>query len=119
VARLIGTEVRPADQGLLVALPLPASPEAFAAPAAAPTPPGVTFRAPNLVGQLPSVIGSLFAGTNYATGGARNHDPNPPGIGLFPNGVPTETQIANYKSVHHPDANSLYLISSGGNDVAF
>jgi phospholipase/lecithinase/hemolysin len=79
----------------------------------------VAFGAPGLTGRIPPIFGSLFAGTNYATGGARNHDPNPPGGNLFPNAVPTETQIANYKSVHHPDGNSLYLINSGGNDVAF
>jgi phospholipase/lecithinase/hemolysin len=118
VARLIGTEVRPADEGLLVSLPLPAQ-QAFTAPAVASTPPGVALRGPNLIGEISSIIGSLLAGTNYATGGSRNHDTNPPNVGLFPNAVPTETQIANYKSVHRPDPNSLYLISSGGNDVAF
>ena len=112
VARLIGTEVRPADQGLaVIARPLANARETSAAP-------DVALRAPNLIGQFPPV-GSLFAGTNYATGGARNHDANPPGVNLFPNAVPTATQIANYESVHRPDGNSLYLISGGGNDVAF
>jgi phospholipase/lecithinase/hemolysin len=109
LARLIGTEARPADQGILVvARPLPIAAEATRAPE-------VASRAPGLIPP----IGPLFAGTNYATGGARNHDTNPAGVSLFPDAVPTETQIANYKSVHHPDGNSLYLISSGGNDVAF
>jgi phospholipase/lecithinase/hemolysin len=59
-----------------------------------------------------------FIGTNYATGGARNHDVNSPATGLFPNAVPTETQISDYLLQHAPDGQSLYLISSGGNDVA-
>jgi phospholipase/lecithinase/hemolysin len=58
-------------------------------------------------------------GTNYATGGARNHDANPPGIGLFPNAVPTETQITNYLGQNNADRNSLYVISSGANDVSY
>jgi outer membrane lipase/esterase len=58
-------------------------------------------------------------GTNYATGVARNHDKNFSGSGLFPNAVPTETQIDNYVSTHTPSGNALYLISSGDNDVNF
>jgi phospholipase/lecithinase/hemolysin len=58
-------------------------------------------------------------GTNYATGGARNHDVNPPGSNLFPNAVPTETQIANYLGEFTPDGRALYVISSGGNDVFY
>jgi phospholipase/lecithinase/hemolysin len=61
----------------------------------------------------------FYVGTNYATGGARNHDVNTPATGLFPNAVPTETQIANYLNEHGgADGQSLYVISSGGNDVA-
>lgn len=106
LASLIRTEVLPADEVIpLEARPLPAL-------AAAP-------RTPELIVQLPPGLRPLFTGTNYATGGARNHDVNPPGIGLFPNAVPTETQIANYISQYHPDGNALYLISSGGNDVSF
>jgi outer membrane lipase/esterase len=58
-------------------------------------------------------------GTNYATGGARNHDSNFSGSGLFPNAVPTETQIDNYVSSHSPSGNALYVIASGDNDVNF
>jgi phospholipase/lecithinase/hemolysin len=106
LARLIGTEVLPADAPVLPqTLPLVVN----QAPA----------RAPEAIVQLPPGVQALLFRTNYATGGARNHEVNPPGIGLFPNAVPTETQIANYMSQHHPDANALYLISSGGNDVSF
>jgi phospholipase/lecithinase/hemolysin len=108
LARLIGTDVLPADEVIpLQTLPLVVNQAAPRAPA------------PDLLVQLPPGIRPLFFGTNYATGGARNHDVNPPGIGLFPNAVPTETQIANYMSQHRPDGNALYLISSGGNDVSF
>ena len=58
-------------------------------------------------------------GTNYATGGARNHDVNFSGSGLFPNAVPTETQIDNYVVTHTPNGNALYVITSGDNDVNF
>ncbi len=88
LARLIGTDVRPADEVVTLALPMP-------------------------------ITVPLFTGTNYATGGARNHDANTPGIGLFPDAVPTETQIASYMSRHRPDGKALYLVSSGGNDVSF
>jgi phospholipase/lecithinase/hemolysin len=106
LARLIGTEVLPADQPILPqTLPLVAN-------LPAPT-------APDLIVQLPPELQALLFRTNYATGGARNHAVNPSGIGLFPNAVPTETQIADYMSQHHPAPNALYLISSGGNDVSF
>jgi outer membrane lipase/esterase len=59
-------------------------------------------------------------GTNYATSGARDSQINQPGDGLFLGAVPTATQISNYLSAYgHADRNALYLISSGGNDVAF
>jgi GDSL-like Lipase/Acylhydrolase len=58
-------------------------------------------------------------GTNYATGGARDHYPNTAASGGFPNAVPTEKQIANYLSNHTASSGALYLISSGDNDVAF
>jgi outer membrane lipase/esterase len=58
-------------------------------------------------------------GTNYASGGARNHDTNYSGSGLFPNAVPTETQIDNYIATHTPSGKALYVITSGDNDVNF
>jgi len=94
LASLIGSELRPAD-----------------------SPPVLqSFPVLELILGFPR---PLLTGTNYATGGARNHDVNTPNSGFFPNAVPTETQIANYLSQHTPDRQSLYLISSGGNDVAF
>jgi outer membrane lipase/esterase len=72
-----------------------------------------------VIGDLPGGLRPLLTGTDYATGGARNHDANTTGIGLFPNAVPTETQIDNYLHRHHPDGRSLYVISSGGNDVSY
>jgi len=94
LAALIGTDVLPADTPLTIET-LPVARELI-----------VGFPRP------------LFIGTNYATGGARNHDVNTPATGFFPNAVPTETQIANYLEQHAPDDRSLYLVSSGGNDVA-
>jgi phospholipase/lecithinase/hemolysin len=97
LAALIGTDVLPADTPFLVGV----------------------FPGPELfVGfPRPPIVGLHSLGTNYATGGARNHDVNTPSTGLFPNAVPTERQIANYLDQHAPDGQSLYLISSGGNDV--
>lgn len=59
-------------------------------------------------------------GTNYATSGARNANINLPAGDLFPGAVPTVTQINNYLAAYGAaDARSLYLISSGGNDISF
>jgi phospholipase/lecithinase/hemolysin len=101
LARLIATEVLPADQVIMpVVLPLVV--------------PEVVSSGRGLMIPLPRPLG-----TNYATGGARNHDVNPPGSNLFPNAVPTETQIANYLGEFTPDGRALYVISSGGNDVFY
>jgi phospholipase/lecithinase/hemolysin len=96
LAALTGTDVLPADAPLTLGEADP------------------NFHA--LIVRFPLPV-PIFIGTNYATGGARNHDVNTPTTGLFPNAVPTETQIANYLGQHEPDGQSLYLISSGGNDV--
>ena len=58
-------------------------------------------------------------GTNYATGGARDRRANNAASGGFPNAVPTESQIDHYLAHHNPSRSALYLVSSGGNDVAF
>ena len=60
-------------------------------------------------------------GTNYATSGARADLVNGPASGLFNAAVPMTTQIQNYLASVGGKANSsaLYLISGGGNDVAF
>jgi phospholipase/lecithinase/hemolysin len=99
LASVIDTDVLPADQVISPVL-LPST-NAEAVP------------------NNPKIVPLRPHGTNYATGGARNHDLNPPGIGLFPNAVPTETQIANYLAQFTPDGSSLYVISSGGNDVSY
>jgi outer membrane lipase/esterase len=54
-------------------------------------------------------------GANYATGGARNNQ-----TGAQPNAVSTVTQIGNYLAAGNgaANANALYLIGSGGNDVS-
>src|SRR5581483_10604755 len=59
------------------------------------------------------------SGTNYATGGARNAQTNTAATGGFPNAIPTVTQIQNYLAGNEPDAQMLYLVSSGDNDVAY
>jgi len=55
------------------------------------------------------------SGSNYATGGARNNQ-----AGTNPNSVATVTQIQNYLAANSgvANANALYLIGSGGNDVS-
>jgi outer membrane lipase/esterase len=68
-----------------------------------------------------NAIPSDQGGTNYATSGAKNVTVNTAVTGGFGAAVPTVTQIANYLTATggHADANALYLISSGGNDVSF
>jgi hypothetical protein len=62
---------------------------------------------------------NMPGGTNFATSGARNANVNLPGDGLFLGAVPTNTQINTYLATYGAaDRNALYLISSGGNDVA-
>jgi phospholipase/lecithinase/hemolysin len=108
LAHLIGTDVLPADQVILPqTLPLLAAASQNAS------------QGSEATAQLPGGLRPRLTGTNYATGGARNHDANTPGIGLFPNAVPTETQISNYLDRHQADGRSLYVISSGGNDVSY
>jgi outer membrane lipase/esterase len=60
-------------------------------------------------------------GSNYATSGAKNVTINNAATGGFGAAVPTVTQIGNYLAANggHANANALYLISSGGNDIAF
>ena len=60
-------------------------------------------------------------GTDYATSGARSDLVNTPGSGLFNAAVPMTTQINNYLASvgGRANPNALYLISGGGNDVAF
>jgi outer membrane lipase/esterase len=68
-----------------------------------------------------SAIPSDQGGTNYATSGSKNVTINNAQTGGFGAAVPTATQIANYLAANGGRANSnaLYLISSGGNDIAF
>ena len=69
---------------------------------------------------LPANPANTPGGTNYATSGARNANINLPAGDLFPGAVPTVTQINNYLATYGTaDPRSLYLISSGGNDVSF
>jgi outer membrane lipase/esterase len=60
-------------------------------------------------------------GSNYATSGAKNVTVNNGVTGGFRAAVPTVTQIGNYLASNggRANANALYLISSGGNDIAF
>jgi phospholipase/lecithinase/hemolysin len=58
-------------------------------------------------------------GTNYATSGAKNLNPNTTLNGGFPNAVPTVTQMANYHRQHVPAPNDLFVISSGANDITY
>jgi outer membrane lipase/esterase len=60
-------------------------------------------------------------GSNFATSGAKNVDPNTAINGGFQAAIPTTTQIANYLAANggRANPNALYLISSGGNDIGF
>jgi outer membrane lipase/esterase len=65
-------------------------------------------------------------GTDYATGGARDAQTNTATSSGFPNAVPTRTQLTEYMRLHKltlglelQTNRNLYVISSGGNDVAF
>ena len=58
-------------------------------------------------------------GTNFATSGAKNVNPNTPLNGGFPNAVPTATQISNFLSSNTPTGADLFVVASGGNDVHF
>ena len=60
-------------------------------------------------------------GTDYATSGAKNVTINDAQTGGFRSAIPTVTQIANYLAANGGTAghNSLFLIGSGGNDVAY
>jgi outer membrane lipase/esterase len=81
--------------------------------------------------MYPQVLASYFGltanpsnqrgGTNYATSGAKNVDVNSSINGGFKAAIPTVTQIANYLAANgnRADANALYLVSSGGNDLGY
>jgi outer membrane lipase/esterase len=58
-------------------------------------------------------------GTNYATSGAKNAVVNTPLNGDFPNAIPTATQMKDYLEHHRPEPFDLFVVSSGGNDVAY
>ncbi len=60
-------------------------------------------------------------GSNFATSGAKNVTVNNAQTGDFGAAIPTTVQISNYLAANggRANPNGLYLISSGGNDVAF
>jgi outer membrane lipase/esterase len=60
-------------------------------------------------------------GSNYATSGAKNVTVNNAATGGFQAATPTVTQITNYLAANggRANANALYLISSGANDISF
>jgi outer membrane lipase/esterase len=68
-----------------------------------------------------SAIPADQGGTNYATSGAKNVTVNDAATGGFQAAVPTVTQIGDYLAATggHANANALYLISSGGNDISY
>jgi outer membrane lipase/esterase len=68
-----------------------------------------------------SAIPADQGGSNYATSGAKNVTVNNAVTGGFQAAVPTVTQIDNYLTANggRANANALYLISSGGNDISF
>jgi outer membrane lipase/esterase len=70
---------------------------------------------------LTALPSNQSGGTNYATSGARSAQANAAGEELFQAAVPMTTQISNYLAAvgGRANANALYLISGGGNDIAF
>ena len=68
-----------------------------------------------------SAIPADQGGSNYATSGAKDVTINSIATGGFTAATPTVTQIANYLAATggHANANAIYLISSGGNDVSY
>jgi outer membrane lipase/esterase len=68
-----------------------------------------------------TALPSNEGGTNFATSGAKDITVNSLATGGLKAAVPTVTQIGNYLAANngHANSNALYLISSGGNDVAF
>ncbi len=119
------------DTGYYRALPNPGGSATYNAywPAAVANGAGIPTSSPGLM--YPQVLASYFGltanpsnqsgGTNYATSGAKNVDVNTSTNGGFKAAIPTVTQIANYLAANgnKADANALYLISSGGNEVKF
>lgn len=119
------------DSGYYRALPSPGSgsalynslwPAAVAAGAGKPT------SSPGLMSSeaLASDFGLNGApanqgGSNFATSGAKNVTINDAQTGDFRAAIPTTVQISNYLASNggRANPNGLYLISSGGNDVAF
>jgi outer membrane lipase/esterase len=78
----------------------------------------------------PQILASYFGlsalpanqgGTDYATSGAKDVTVNTLQTGGFMAAIPTTVQIANYLAANGgvANANALYLISSGGNDVTY
>ena len=119
------------DSGYYRALPSPQSgsalynslwPAAVAAGAGKPT------SSPGLMSSeaLASDFGlngapSNQGGSNFATSGAKNVTVNDALTGDFRAAIPTTVQISNYLASNggRANPNGLYLISSGGNDVAY
>ena len=68
-----------------------------------------------------SALPSNQGGSNYATSGAKDVTVNTTQTGDFKAAIPTVTQISNYLAANggRANPNGLYLISSGGNDVAY
>ncbi len=60
------------------------------------------------------------SGTNYAVSGARSKGANGDDPKLFPNAIPTASQIAGFLKAHHgiADPHAIYVVSAGNNDVA-
>ena len=118
------------DSGFYRALPNPGGGAAFNAAwaAAVAAGAGIPTSSP---GQMNSqVLAAYFGltanpsnqgGTNYATSGAKNLVTNNGTNGGFQQAIPTATQFTNYLAANggRANANALYLINSGSNDVAF
>jgi outer membrane lipase/esterase len=124
------------DSGFYKALGSPGGGDKFNAAFAAAIAAGGTGAPTNSPGLMNSqVLAAYFGltaepanqpgGTNFATSGAKNVLVNtgngPGGNGGFLAAIPTERQIDNYLASvgGHANGNGLYLVSSGGNDIAF
>jgi outer membrane lipase/esterase len=118
------------DSGYYRVLPNPGGGATYNAlwPAAVAAGAGKPTNSPGLMSS--EALAALFGlsalpanqgGSNYATSGAKDVTVNTTQTGDFKAAIPTVTQISNYLAANggRANPNGLYLISSGGNDVAY
>lgn len=119
------------DSGYYKLLPSPGGGANYDALWAAAVAAGAGAPTTNPGPMSPQVLAAFFGltafpanqpgGTDYATSGAKNVTINNAQTGGFTAAIPTVTQIANFLAANTGSSiqNTLFLIGSGGNDVAY